>query len=45
VSVNQAAVETGGAANKVLVSAEALSGEAGTLQASVDRFLANIRAA
>jgi methyl-accepting chemotaxis protein len=45
VGVNQAAGETGGAANKVLVSAEALSGEAAALQANVDRFLASIRAA
>jgi methyl-accepting chemotaxis protein len=43
--VNQAANETGAAANKVLTSAEALSGEAAALQTNVDRFLVNIRAA
>jgi methyl-accepting chemotaxis protein len=43
--VNQAADKTGAAADKVLVSAEQLSGQAATLRADVDRFLANIRAA
>jgi methyl-accepting chemotaxis protein len=43
--VNQAADKTGAAAGKVLVSAEQLSGQAATLRADVDRFLANIRAA
>ncbi len=44
-SVNQAADKTGSAANKVLHSAEQLSGQAATLRSDVDRFLANIRAA
>jgi methyl-accepting chemotaxis protein len=43
--VNQAADKTGSAASKVLSSAEQLSGQAATLRADVDRFLANIRAA
>jgi methyl-accepting chemotaxis protein len=43
--VNQAADKTGSAAGKVLSSAEQLSGQAATLRADVDRFLANIRAA
>ncbi|MEA2869457.1 MAG: methyl-accepting chemotaxis protein [Bradyrhizobium sp.] len=43
--VNQAADKTGAAADKVLISAEQLSGQAATLRADVDRFLANIRAA
>jgi methyl-accepting chemotaxis protein len=43
--VNQAADKTGVAAGKVLVSAEQLSGQAATLRADVDRFVANIRAA
>ena len=42
---NKAADRTGSAANKVLFSAEQLSGQAATLRADVDRFLANIRAA
>lgn len=45
VGVNAAAGETGTAANQVLASAEQLSGQAATLRADVDRFLANIRAA
>ncbi len=43
--VNQSADKTGAAAGKVLSSAEQLSGQAATLRADVDRFLANIRAA
>jgi len=43
--VNQSADKTGAAANKVLSSAEQLSGQAATLRADVDRFVANIRAA
>jgi methyl-accepting chemotaxis protein len=43
--VNQSADKTGVAANKVLFSAEQLSGQAATLRADVDRFVANIRAA
>jgi methyl-accepting chemotaxis protein len=43
--VNQAADKTGSAANKVLFSAEQLSGQAATLRVDVDRFLASIRAA
>jgi len=43
--VNQAADKTGSAASRVLSSAEQLSGQAATLRADVDRFLANIRAA
>lgn len=45
VGVNEAAGETGAAATQVLASAEQLSGQAATLRADVDRFLANIRAA
>jgi len=45
VGVNNAATETGAAAGQVLVSAEQLNGQAATLRADVDRFLANIRAA
>ena len=44
-TVNQAADKTGSAANKVLNSAEQLSGQAATLRADVDGFLSNIRAA
>jgi methyl-accepting chemotaxis protein len=44
-TVNRAADKTGSAASKVLSSAEQLSGQAATLRADVDRFLANIRAA
>jgi methyl-accepting chemotaxis protein len=44
-AVHQAADKTGSAAGKVLSSAEELSGQAKTLRADVDRFLANIRAA
>ena len=44
-AVNQAADKTGSAASKVLSSSEQLSGQAATLRADVDRFLANIRAA
>ena len=44
-AVHQAADKTGSAAGKVLSSAEQLSGQAKTLRADVDRFLANIRAA
>jgi len=44
-AVNQAADKTGSAASHVLSSAEQLSGQAATLRADVDRFLANIRAA
>ena len=43
--VNQSADKTGTAANKVLFSAEQLSGQAAVLRADVDRFVANIRAA
>jgi methyl-accepting chemotaxis protein len=43
--VNQSADKTGVAANKVLFSAGQLSGQAATLRADVDRFVANIRAA
>ena len=43
--VNQSADRTGTAANKVLFSAEQLSGQAATLRADVDRFVASIRAA
>jgi methyl-accepting chemotaxis protein len=43
--VNQSADRTGTAANKVLFSAEQLSGQAATLRADVDRFVAGIRAA
>jgi len=43
--VNQSADKTGAAANKVLSSAEQLSGQASKLRADVDRFLGNIRAA
>jgi methyl-accepting chemotaxis protein len=43
--VNQSADKTGTAANKVLFSAEQLSGQAAILRADVDRFVANIRAA
>jgi methyl-accepting chemotaxis protein len=44
-AVHQAADKTGSAASKVLSSAEQLGGQAKTLRADVDRFLANIRAA
>jgi methyl-accepting chemotaxis protein len=44
-SVNQAADKTGSEANKVLFSADQLSGQAATLRTDVDRFLADIRAA
>ena len=44
-AVHQAADKTGSAASNVLSSAEQLSGQAKTLRADVDRFLANIRAA
>jgi methyl-accepting chemotaxis protein len=43
--VNREASKTGSAANQVLSSAEQLSGQAATLRADVDRFLASIRAA
>jgi methyl-accepting chemotaxis protein len=43
--VNQAADKTGSEANKVLFSADQLSGQAATLRTDVDRFLADIRAA
>jgi methyl-accepting chemotaxis protein len=43
--VNQSADKTGTAANKVLFSAEQLSGQAAILRADVDRFVSNIRAA
>jgi methyl-accepting chemotaxis protein len=43
--VNQSADKTGTAANKVLFSAEQLSGQAAILRSDVDRFVANIRAA
>ena len=45
VGVNQAAGETGAAANQVLTSAEELGKQAETLRKDVDSFLANIRAA
>jgi methyl-accepting chemotaxis protein len=45
VGVNQAAGETGKAANQVLDSAEALRGQADTLRANVDGFIAKVRAA
>jgi methyl-accepting chemotaxis protein len=45
VGVNQAAGETGSAANHVLASAEALRGQADTLRTNVDGFLAKVRAA
>ncbi|MEH2476207.1 methyl-accepting chemotaxis protein [Nitrobacteraceae bacterium AZCC 2161] len=45
VGVNQAAGETGAAANKVLLSAEELSKQAASLRTDVDRFVTNIRAA
>jgi methyl-accepting chemotaxis protein len=45
VGVNEAAGKTGAAASRVLASAEQLSGQAASLRADVDRFLANIRAA
>jgi methyl-accepting chemotaxis protein len=44
-AVHQAADKTRSAASKVLSSAEQLGGQAKTLRADVDRFLANIRAA
>jgi methyl-accepting chemotaxis protein len=44
-AVNDAAGKTGSASSHVLASAEQLSGQAATLGADVDRFLANIRAA
>ena len=43
--VNQAAGETGAAANQVLVAAEELGKQAGTLRVDVGSFLAKIRAA
>jgi methyl-accepting chemotaxis protein len=43
--VNEAAGETGAAANQVLVSAEELGRQTATLRANVDSFLASIRAA
>ena len=43
--VNRSADKTGTAANKVLFSAEQLSGQAVILRADVDRFVSNIRAA
>jgi methyl-accepting chemotaxis protein len=45
VGVNQAAGETGSAANHVLASAEALRGQADTLRTNIDGFLAKVRAA
>ena len=43
--VNAAAGETGGAANRVLDAAGALSQQAAQLRAEVDRFLADVKAA
>jgi methyl-accepting chemotaxis protein len=45
VGVNQAAGETGSAANHVLASAEALRGQADTLRTNIDGFIAKVRAA
>jgi methyl-accepting chemotaxis protein len=45
IGVNQAAGETGAAANQVLVSAQELGKRAATLRADVDSVLANFRAA
>ena len=45
VGVNQAASQTGSAAENVLASAEELSRQSDTLRADVDSFLARIRAA
>jgi methyl-accepting chemotaxis protein len=44
-AVNQAAGETGAAANQVLAAAEELGKQAGTLRVDVGTFLAKIRAA
>ena len=44
-AVNQAAAETGAAANQVLQSAGDLAGQADLLRAEVDRFLAEVRSA
>jgi methyl-accepting chemotaxis protein len=45
VGVNQAAGETGSAANQVLASAEALRGQADTLRTNIDGFIAKVRVA
>jgi methyl-accepting chemotaxis protein len=45
VGVNQAAGDTGTAANQVLASAEALRGQADALRVNVDGFIAKVRAA